>query len=298
MKSAKITNYFCPIGLNGEFLLTKSNHVISTYDYLENGDIREIQVNTEEKRMTVKICTKSTLEWDSIPLVNFIQHDIIDLDDMGDRWEGDSLNGSPYGYGCIYNSENQLSYKGFIYDGKRVCYGTCFYVDTGDIEYEGSFYQNFYHGLGTLFDKKRKLIYKGDWNYNNPLELKQLTIKSAIDIKNLNMSVQEVTFCSVKTKGDEDYSKIKSFKLIDYSHLKRITVKTDCGFDNVKEFIIENCNILEIVSIGQCCFHSSSEQGLFAIRDCEKLKSVSIDDSSFEKAYKIVEFKSIERLNE
>lgn len=298
MKLTDLTNYYCPIGLNGEFLFTKSNDVISTYDYLENGDIREIQVNIEEKWMTVKYFTSSTSEWDSISLNELIQRDILDLDEMGNRWEGSSLNGNPFGYGCIYNTENQLSYKGFIYDGKKVCYGTCFYEDTGDIQYEGSFYQDFYHGLGTLYNKKRELIYDGEWYYNNPLELRQLTINTTIDIKNMNMCVEEVRFCFVNREGDQEYSKIKSFQLIGYSHLKRMTIKHDCGFENVREFIIENCNVLETVSIGYHCFHSSSEQGLFAIRDCERLKTVAIDDLSFEKMCLRVEFKSMELWNE
>ena len=64
------------------------------------------------------------------------------MSENGERWEGDSLNGKPYGYGCIYNSENQLVYKGFMYNGKKVCYGTEFFGDIGIVEYQGDYYED------------------------------------------------------------------------------------------------------------------------------------------------------------
>ena len=38
----------------------------------------------------------------------------------GERWEGNSLNGLPFGYGCVYNSENQLIYEGFMFNGMKM----------------------------------------------------------------------------------------------------------------------------------------------------------------------------------
>ena len=47
-----------------------------------------------------------------IDLKELIKGDTIDMKENGCRWEGDSLQHKPFGYGCIYNSENQIIYKG------------------------------------------------------------------------------------------------------------------------------------------------------------------------------------------
>ena len=46
--------------------------------------------------------------------------DIIDTSFSGERWEDNSLNGLPFGYGCVYHSENQLIYKVFMFTGMKV----------------------------------------------------------------------------------------------------------------------------------------------------------------------------------
>ena len=38
-----------------------------------------------------------------------IEHNqVLDLNDDGDRWEGDVLNNEPYGWGVLYDSENRM----------------------------------------------------------------------------------------------------------------------------------------------------------------------------------------------
>ena len=87
--------------------------------------------------MKVREKKKETEEWNEINLDRLQAGITIDLNENGDRWEGDSLNGNPFGYGCIYHSENQLIYSGFIFEGLKVCYGTELYGDVCIVEYEG-----------------------------------------------------------------------------------------------------------------------------------------------------------------
>ena len=45
--------------------------------------------------------------------VSGIQHNqVLDLNDDGERWEGDVLRDQPYGWGVLYDSENRRSYEG------------------------------------------------------------------------------------------------------------------------------------------------------------------------------------------
>ena len=65
--------------------------------------------------MKVKSRDEECSEWIEMNLNNLKRGIVIDLNEKGDRWEGDSLEGIPFGYGCVYNSENQLIYKGFVF---------------------------------------------------------------------------------------------------------------------------------------------------------------------------------------
>ncbi len=46
--------------------------------------------------------------------VSGIEHNqVLDLNDDGERWEGDVLHNEPYGWGVLYDSENRMAYEGF-----------------------------------------------------------------------------------------------------------------------------------------------------------------------------------------
>ena len=157
-------------GYSGCNFLSVNRSVYTQSELLSDGVIREIQCDKNEKWMKVRERKDDYEEWNEINL-NGLQRGItIDLNENGDRWEGDSLNGSPFGYGCLYNSENQLIYSGFIFEGLKVCYGVELYGDVSLVEYEGGFYKGMRYGNGKLYDKKNALVYEGEWYNNNPLE--------------------------------------------------------------------------------------------------------------------------------
>ena len=137
-------------GYSGCNFLSVNRSVYTQSELLPNGIIREIECDKNDKWMKVRERKEENEEWSEIDLSGLKRGITIDLNDNGDRWEGDSLNGSPFGYGCIYNSENQLIYSGFIFDGLKVCYGTELYGDVGLVEYEGDFYKGMRFGNGKL----------------------------------------------------------------------------------------------------------------------------------------------------
>ena len=65
----------------------------------------------------------------------------------------------------------------------------------------------------------------------------------------------------------------------EYARLRELIVGDEC-FQFVKDLRIVGLNALEKVDIGKQCFCKTSG-GVFKMRDCEKLKSVKIDDGSF-----------------
>ena len=141
-------------GYSGYNFLSVNRSVYTQSELLPDGIIREIECDKEETWMKVREKRKESEEWNEINLNGLKHHDIIDLNEKGERWEGDSLSHDPFGYGCIYNSENQLIYSGFIFEGLKVCYGIELYGDVGLVEYEGGFYKGMRCGNGKLCNKK------------------------------------------------------------------------------------------------------------------------------------------------
>ena len=91
-----------PMGLSGQYSLSVDHSRISHFEILNNNLYRLIECDVEEKRMKVKEKSTSLSNWNEIKLNELKKNDIVDLSDRGDRWEGTSLQGHPFGYGCIY----------------------------------------------------------------------------------------------------------------------------------------------------------------------------------------------------
>ena len=85
------------------------------------------------------------------------------ISDDGSRWEGDWYAEKPFGFGSIYDGEGNRVYSGFMFDGKKVVYGTEFFVDTHTVDYCGNFWNNQRHGRGSCYDRNGNKLYEGDW---------------------------------------------------------------------------------------------------------------------------------------
>ena len=167
MSESSIKYY--PFGLNGLNWLKVNGNKYYQSEELENGLIREIECDNEEKWMKVRTKYEDESDWHEINLNKLIKHDIIDLCENGDRWEGDSLDHYPFGFGSIYDYENQLIYCDFMFEGLKVCYGVELYGDVGLVKYKGGFYNGMRYGDGKLYNKKDELIYGGEWYMHNAI---------------------------------------------------------------------------------------------------------------------------------
>ena len=231
-----------PFGYSGyQFLERNNTHYIHS-ELLPDNSIRVIECDIEEKWMKVKSRDEECSEWIEMNLNNLKRGIVIDLNEKGDRWEGDSLEGIPFGYGCEYDSENQLIYKGFGFEGLKVCYGIVFYGDIGIVEYEGEFYKGMRYGNGKLYDKKNELIYEGEWAYNNPFELYSLRIENELKEEDIHYGLEELEI------GEDCCNDLKCFKLIGYDHLKKLILHKN-SLKNLDSLVISNNNELTIIEI-------------------------------------------------
>ena len=79
------------------------------------------------------------------------------------------MNSIPFGYGSIYNEENQVIFSGFLYEGKKFFFGIEFFADIDTIQYFGEFCNDMRFGYGKLYNRKNELIFDGEWYNNNPV---------------------------------------------------------------------------------------------------------------------------------
>lgn len=291
MESSSEKHY--SMDISGDDYLHMKNDVI-TYSEKTESIVCLIQCNVSDKTMHVSTRSDDSFIWNEINMDGLKENAIIDLSDKGNRWEGNLLNGNPFGFGCIFDEENQLIYHGFMFNGKKVCFGTCFYGDCGLVEYVGNFYKNSKCGYGKLYDKKKELIYEGEWFDNKPAFASCVTIENELKENMLYFGIERIIiseFC--KTKLDW-------FCISEFYYLKEIIMKSNsCSM--IQRFMIENCNKLERVIVGEnCCVNMIDDidewkrkGSLFCISNCEQLKEIEIGDNSFGDYNEVFELSSI-----
>ena len=87
-------------------------------------------------------------------------------------------------------------------------------------------------------------------------------------------------------KGVCNNEAFEEWDMEEYMRLRELIVGDKC-FLFVKDLKIMGLNALEKVEIGKQCFCKASD-GVFEMRDCEKLKSVKIGDGSFVNVVSVV----------
>lgn len=288
------------VGLSGLESLVITKRIYYHSELLDSNRIRRIECNREDKLMIVKEKEVMDTKWTRVNLINKKENDIIDMDDKGNRWEGDSVNGSPYGFGSIYNEMNCLIYSGFIYNGLKVCFGEELYGDTGKIQYSGNYYKNKRHGYGILYDRHDLIVYEGEWSNGHPIQNERIEIGNEENNEIIHFGIEELVICK-GYKGN-----MTRLVINEYCHLKRFEIGD--GFQcPVVVFYITNCNELEEVKIGYRCF-SFMERKLywlrkkkidsFCIKNCARLNSIIIGEESFIDYRNNMLIKSMNRRNE
>ena len=217
--------------------------------------------------------------------VAFNQHEIehnrvLDLNDDGERWEGDVLHNEPYGWGVLYDSENRKMYEGFRLNEVNMCYGIQYYSDIQKIEYEGGWCNGKRWGRGIQYDRNGNTMFDGEWMNDEHLQ-KRVEVTS--DDPLLHNHIEELTIADNSCNG-------KDWETLDLEllpNLRELQVGDDCCEAVVR--LLLHGKSLERVVIGE---NSFTEQKYdypeairpaceFALQDCERLKELQIGRFSF-----------------
>ena len=228
--------------------------------------------------------------------VNGIEHkQVLDLNDDGERWEGDVLNNQPYGWGVLYDSENRRMYEGFRVGDVNVCYGRSYYPENQKVEYEGGICGGMRWGRGTQSDCHGNIVLKGEWMNNEPLS-KRVVVNEKNQF--LHNHIEELIVSNNSCNGPE-------WSALDLSlmpHLRLFEVGDEC-FENVNEMKLIGLSMLERVVIGRESFTKQKNERLlesdpnrhFCLKNCERLRELMIGCDSF-CDYSVCEIENMNRL--
>ena len=225
--------------------------------------------------------------------VSGIEHNqVLNLSDDGERWEGDVLDGIPYGWGVLYDSENRMAYEGFRVGDVNVCYGIQYYSDIGVVEYEGEWFEGRRWGRGAQYDRNGNTVFDGEWMNGKPLS-KKVVVNEENQL--LHNRIEELTVSDGSCNGKE----WRAFDLSLMPHLKEFIVGGNC-FSNVYDVKLMGLNQLERVAIGENSFTEKSKSnncisGHFYLKDCERVKELKIGRESFQE-YSVCEIDGVPSL--
>ena len=209
---------------------------------------------------------------------------MLDLNDDGERWEGDVLNNEPYGWGVLYDSENRMMYEGFQIGEWNVCYGTRYYSDIQKPEYEGMINTGKRWGRGIQYDRNGNTMFEGEWVNDENMITKRILLNE--DTHLLHPHLEELIIqdnscngpewtalnLSFMPKlrlfevGDNCFEYVDDVKLVALSELERIVMgqnsftkrKGSYGYDPSRHFDLENCSSLKELKIGRWSFSDYS----------------------------------------
>ena len=207
---------------------------------------------------------------------------VLDLNDEGERWEGEVHQGQPYGWGVLYDKEGEKKYEGFRIGDVNVCYGTLYYSDIRTKEYQGEWCGGQRWGRGTHFDRSEKVAYSGVWIRDAHAKRKVVITaenESEVEFCNKVECLEVQDNCCNGSKGEEKLLSLLPF-------LKELIVGNESfrGVDKVKLVEMEN---LERVVIGRGSFTNHPKDAFrdpsreFHLKDCPRVRELRIGGYSF-----------------
>ena len=225
-----------------EGLLVKGDWVICISKN-ENGVYEHFDYNLKTKELKMSKIDNSESEFISVSNSIIESNCVIDISIDGKRWEGSCVNGSPFGYGSLFNSSNLLIYQGVMIRDKKECFGIEFYPDLSQIEYIGCYWNNERHGFGMLYDRKGELLYEGDWLCGSSDYDKNVILKGIDNDEMVHSLIHELVIdeeCGCYYDGD--------LRLCGFVNLERIVVKKN-SFQNVNSLEISDNSVLRSIEI-------------------------------------------------
>lgn len=272
-------------------------------------------------RIKVNIQTHQLLKVGEEEVTGIEQERVLDLNDNGERWEGDVYHQQPYGWGVLYDEEGEKAYEGFRIRNRNVCYGTSYYSDIQKIEYKGEWCDGKRWGKGTQYDRNGNVVFEGEWlNDDHVIEKRVIVTKENEEKIILHNYVEELIVndecCNgmewrvfdaslmprirLLQVGDECFENVEEVKLIGLEKLERVVIgkksftkeKNSFGNDPNRRFYLKNCEQLKELDFGRFSFSDYTTCEIENADCLERIKMGNINEWSYNFNYASLELKS------
>ena len=236
-------------------------------------------------KTVVNRISKELLVVNEVDLSGMEHEQVLNLNDDGERWQGDVLDDCPFGWGVLYDSENRKAYEGFRIRDVNVCYGRSYYPDIQKVEYEGVICEGRRCGRGVQYDRNGDVMIDGEW-------IADAKLKTSITISEestfLHSMIEELIVSDNCCNGEE--WKVLEFGLMPF--LRDLHIGDYC-FKEVDRMELIGLNYLERVVIGKHCFSTIEEIVVikstvedyshrhFFLKNCNSVKELIIGNDSF-----------------
>ena len=246
----------------------------------------------EERMIEVDVDSHELLQVNGEDVSGIEHKQVLNLNDDGERWEGDVLNDEPYGWGVLYDKEGEKAYEGFRIGDVNVCYGTRYYSDIQKVEYKGVMCEGKRWGRGVQYDRKGNKVFDGEWVNDEQLSKR---VELSEENQLLHSCIEELVVGNNSCNGEEWIVLDLSFM----SKLRLLEVGDEC-FKYVDEVMLIGLNRLERVVIGKKCFTKQNSWGNdpnrhFYLKNCEKLRELKMGCWSFSD-YSVCEIENVPSL--
>ena len=228
-------------------------------------------------RIVVNHMSKELLVVDEVDLSGIEHELVLNLNDDGERWQGDVLEDSPFGWGVLYDNDNRKVYEGFRIGDMNVCYGARYYSDIQKVEYEGEWYGGMRSGHGIQYNRNGEVMYDGYWMYDEHME-------TTVLMKERKLLHTFITSLKIEGCWTMDMCLSESFFSM-LPHLELLMIGDNCfscqnltikSMNNLKRIMIDNYSYRSWILYSSCKEHVH-----FRVVDCPQLRSIEIGNRSF-----------------
>lgn len=279
MEEKKVTLSFST-DRRSEYCLQILGDLVVEYRITNEEVYERITCDTNDYSIVLMTKKENDEFYKEIDLSALVENDVVDISNRGDRWEGSTLNGKPFGYGCIFNENDSLYYRGFLVDDQKVCWGTTFYKDCNVVEYSGCYYDGMKHGYGVLYDRKGNLLYDGFFLCDNADYSKSVRIDSStIGFGQIHNLIEDLRI------GPNSMKNEKSAVFRRYPFLKLLDIG-DQNYQNTRVFCVIECDSLKTIIIRKWCF--TCYNSMFKVISCLCLNTIQIGYHSFQNCSMVI----------
>ena len=247
----------------------------------------------EERMIEVDVDSHELLQVNGEDVSGIEHKQVLNLNDDGERWEGDVLNDEPYGWGVLYDKEGEKAYEGFRIGDVNVCYGTRYYSDIQKVEYKGVMCEGKRWGRGVQYDRKGNKVFDGEWVNDEQLSKR---VELSEENQLLHSCIEELVVGNNSFDGEEWIVLDLSFM----SKLRLLEVGDEC-FKYVDEVMLIGLNRLERVVIGKNSFtknknsRGNDPDRHFYLKNCERVRELKMGRYSFND-YSVCEIENVPSL--